>query len=85
MIPVLAAVRIHAGGARIGFWTPLFLVWMLLLPLAILLSPLLIVMCLAMRLNPVRAAGALAGVLCGLSGARVEVESPGATVLVRIV
>ena len=85
MIPVLAAVRIHAGDTRIGFWAPLFLVWMLLPPLAILLSPLLIVMCLAMRLNPARAAGALAGVLCGLSGTHVEVESPGTTVLVRII
>jgi hypothetical protein len=85
MIPVLATVRIETGRTRIGFWAPLLLLWLLLAPLAVVLSPLLIVMCLAMRLNPARAAGALAGVLCALPGVRVEVESPGATVLVRIV
>lgn len=85
MIPVLAFIRVEAGRTRLGFWAPLFLLWMLLLPLAIVLSPLLAGICLALRLNPARASEAVAGVLCGLAGAHVEVESPRATVLVRII
>jgi len=85
VIPLFATVRVETPRARIGFWAPLFLLWLLLAPAAVVLSPLLIVMCLAWRVDPARAAGALAGVLCGLSGVRVEVESPGTRVQVRIV
>ena len=85
MIPLLAVVRVEAGQTRIGFWAPLFLLWLLLAPILIVLSPLLLVICLAMGLNPVRATGALSAALCSLTGVLVQVESPGTTVLVRIV
>jgi hypothetical protein len=75
MIPQLITVRIRrARGRRLRLWIPL-------VPLALLLSPLLllavlaaVVACLVGRINPVRALHAVARLLCALPGTRVEFE-----------
>ncbi len=85
MIPLLAIVRIRCARGSFGFWAPLFLVWLILAPLAIAASPLLLIGCAAVRLNPAAAAAGLARVLWSLAGVRVEVDAPGASVLVQLV
>jgi hypothetical protein len=84
MIPVAAIVKVHAGNVRFGLWLPLILVWALVLPFAILFSPFFLIGAWATRVNPARAIGALVGMTCALPGLLVEIESPGAAVLVRI-
>jgi uncharacterized membrane protein len=48
MIPFVAVVSLRNQESRtFRLWIPLFLVWLLLLPLAILLSPFIFITCLA--------------------------------------
>ncbi len=85
MIPMLAAIHVrHARGA-IRLWAPLFLLWIVLIPIVLVLALPVAVVCLVTGVNPIRAAAAIGGVLFALAGTRVEVESPGAAVLIRIV
>lgn len=84
MIPLAATVRVRAGGRRFGLWLPLFLVWALILPFAVLLSPLFLIGGWALGVRPARAAASVCGVVSALQGVLVEVEFPGARVLVRI-
>ncbi len=75
MIPQLITVRVRrARGRRLRLWIPL-------VPLALLLSPLVllavlaaVVGCLILRISPVRALHALARLVCALPGTRVEFE-----------
>ena len=75
-------VRPEGDGLRL--WLPLFLLWILVAPFALLLSPLLLIGMAYLRLNPFRASAALFGLLCAFAGTRIEVESPGASVNIRI-
>jgi len=68
----------------IRLWIPLFLLWLLLTPIAILLSPLLIVVWAAGRRDVFRIIGALISLLAGVSGTRIEVDSPDALIFIRI-
>ena len=53
MIPLVAIVQVHPShGRRIRLWLPLFLVWLLLVVLGLVLSPLILIACLIARLNP---------------------------------
>jgi hypothetical protein len=85
MIPLLATVSIQPDGRRpFRLWLPLFLVWLLLLMLLLLLSPIVLIACLVCQVNPFKAVAALGGVLCSLTGTHVQIEAPGACVLVRV-
>ena len=86
MIPMFATVRIRRPG-RPGFpvWIPLILIWLLLLPLVLVLLPVLWIACLVGRVNPIRMIRVLWGILCGMSGARVEIVNGRHSVLVRVV
>ena len=85
MIPLFATVHIRHAGGVIRLWAPIFLFWILMIPIAILLAIPLLIACLAVRVNPVSAVAVVVGIICSLAGTRVEVDSRGATVLVRIV
>ncbi len=85
MIPLFATIQVSHPRGSFRFLAPLFLLWLVLLPFAVILAAPCAIVCLAMRVNPVRAAGALVGVLTGITGTRVEVDSPGASVLIHIV
>jgi pilus assembly protein TadC len=69
---------------RLRLPVPLILIWLLLAPIALLLSPVLLVACLILRLNPFTAAAVLIALAVALSGTRIEVESPGARVDIRL-
>jgi hypothetical protein len=68
-----------------------FRLWIPVLPILIVLSPLLlltaldaIIACLVFRINPIRALVATGRLLCALKGTQVEVDQPEALVLIDI-
>jgi hypothetical protein len=86
MIPLMAQVVVeHEHGRPIRLWLPLFLVWLLVVILGVLLSPLIIVACLMVRMNPFTTAWRLCRVFGALAGTHIEVQSPEAVVLVRVI
>ena len=75
MIPFVAVVSLRDQQSRtFRLWIPLFLVWLLLLPLAILLSPFIFIACLVCRVNPWRGVALLWQILSALADTNVEVE-----------
>lgn len=85
MIPLFAIVRVSPRQHRsFGLWFPLFLVWLLLLPLVVLLIPFCLIACLVVRLNPWRVFSTGWQVIAALSGTDVDIGSRQARVLVRI-
>ena len=85
MIPLFVILRIHAHGHRkFGLWLPLFLVWLLLLPLAILLLAIFVIGCIIARMNPWRVFVAGWQLLTGLRGTHIEFEQEQNKVLLRI-
>jgi len=86
MIPLIAVVQVQPrNGRRIRLWLPLFLVWLLLVVLGLLLSPLILIACLIVRLNPFLTVWGLIGVFVSMAGTHIEVRAPDATVLVRVI
>lgn len=86
MIPLLLKVRIGGAGRRgVPLWVPLFLGWLLLLPLALLLLPLFLVGSLIGMLNPFRVLWVFWGILNGARGTSVEAANGRHAVLIRIV
>ena len=84
MIPLTATIRVHTDRVRLHLWIPLFLAWLILLPLVLLLLPLAFVACLVVELNPFQVFATFWGLISGLKGTHVEVEDPQAHVLVDI-
>jgi hypothetical protein len=87
MIPLLGALSIRPSWSPgFRFWIPLpfFLVWLVLLPIALVLSPLFLVGCLAGRVSPVRVLSATWQVLAALSQTRVEVDHGGSAFRIHI-
>ena len=75
MIPFVAVVSLRNQQSRtFRLWIPLFLIWLLLLPLAILLSPFIFIACLVCRVNPWRPFALLWQILTALADTNVEVE-----------
>jgi hypothetical protein len=75
MIPFVAVVSLRNQESRtFRLWIPLFLVWLLLLPLAILLSPFIFIACLFCRVNPLRGVAVIWEILTALADTDVEVE-----------
>jgi hypothetical protein len=75
MIPFVAVVSLRNQESRtFRVWIPLFLVWLLLLPLCILLSPFIFIACLICRVNPFRGVAVFWQILNALTDTRFEVE-----------
>jgi hypothetical protein len=75
MIPFVAMVSVRGKESRtFRLWVPLFLVWLLLMPLAIVLSPVIFILCLVCRVNPFRGFATVWQLLCALSHTECEVE-----------
>jgi hypothetical protein len=64
---------------------PLILVWLLLAPFLIVLSPLLLLGLAVAGLDPFRSLGALLGLLAALGGTRIEVDTPDALVDIHLI
>jgi hypothetical protein len=84
MIPLFAVVHVAHPKGEIRIWAPLFILWLLVLPFALVLWPLVFAALALAGLNPIRVSGAGLAVLCALPGVHIQVESPAARVLVRI-
>jgi hypothetical protein len=85
MMPQLISVRIRRPqGRMIRIWIPVVPVLILLSPLLILGALVVGVACLAYRVNPFRALGTGWRVLWAMSGTRVDVEQGNTAVLVNI-
>ncbi len=66
---------------QVRIWFPLtILVWLILLPLAVVAAPLVFVAALIWRLNPFAAVGALFSLLIALCGVRIDIDTPDARV-----
>ncbi len=79
MIPLVATVRVRVrhedgGGFRLWLPVPLVILWLLLLPIAVVLLPVFVIACLAARLRPLRTLSALWSVLSALGGTDVALE-----------
>ena len=85
MMPLLAIIRIRHPRCRFTLWAPVILLWLVVAVLGLILSPVLALGALAERRNPVALAAGFWGLVFALSGTVVEVDSPAASVLVRLI
>ena len=85
MIPLFLTVSIRpAGQPPFRLWLPLVLVWLLLSPLLILLIPAAMLLGVIAGMNPFTALGSVVAVFCALAGTHVEVQAPDASVFIHI-
>lgn len=75
MIPFVAVVSLRDQESRtFCLWIPLFLIWLVVLPVAILLSPFIFLACLICRMNPFRGVAVMWQILTALTDTELEVE-----------
>jgi hypothetical protein len=65
-------------------WFPLFLVWLLLLPFAVIVLPVAAIVLSAKRIDPWLATEVFFEMLCGISGTHLEVMGPQASVFIHV-
>jgi hypothetical protein len=86
MIPLVGVVSVrhwrHSRNFRL--WIPLFLLWLLMLPFAVLALPVLFLVCLISRVNPFEAIVTFWHILAALKDTHIEVDNRNALVLIRI-
>ena len=84
MIPLLLSVGFRSRSGRwIRVPVPLLLVWLLLLPLAILLLPFFVIACLATQVRPLRTLSVGWQIASALSQTRIEVEQSRTSIALR--
>ena len=75
MIPMMAVLRVERGGKRrMRLWLPLFLLWLLALPVLIVTLPMVAVLLLAYGRNPLRLFAAYWNLLDAIPGSHIEVN-----------
>jgi hypothetical protein len=86
MIPQVGVIDVKHWPRSRSFrlWIPLFVVWLLLLPFAILLLPVFLVVCLVGRVNPFQALATFWSIFAGVRDTHIEIDNPEALVLIRI-
>ncbi|HEX2594567.1 MAG TPA: hypothetical protein VHL34_23895 [Rhizomicrobium sp.] len=85
ILPLVAVVRIRTlEGRHLNIWLPLFLLWLLLLPFAVVLTPVFVIVCLAVGVDPFAAIASCWRIFAAFCGTHVEVDSPNATVFVHV-
>ena len=84
MIPMLAIVQTRRPPRALRLWVPLFLVWIVLLPLIVLLLPVSCIAAWLLGMRPLRALGVLFRVANALPGTRVEIDRCSSSVVIRI-
>ena len=86
MIPLRGTIQIENRLRRrfVSCIIPIFLVWLLLLPFALLLLPIFMVQCLFVRVNPFLAIAAFWRLMTSLKGTQVEIDDGQRAVLVHI-
>jgi hypothetical protein len=85
VIPFVAVVSLRDRESRtFRLWVPLILVWLLVLPVVVLLSPLIVIACLACRVNPVRGFAVAWQILSALRETECEVDHRSAGVSICV-
>jgi hypothetical protein len=85
ILPLIAVIRIRTlEGRHVNLWVPLFLMWLLLLPFAVVLTPVFVIVCLAIGVDPFQAIANSWKIIAAFCGTHVEVDSPNATVFVHV-
>lgn len=86
MIPLRGTIRFEnrRRSRFVSCIIPLFLVWVLLLPVALLMLPFFVVACLIARVNPFLMLSAFWRIMTSLKGTEVEVDDGHRAVLVHI-
>jgi len=85
MIPLWLTIRITAkSGHSFRFWVPLLLIWLVLILLLVLLSPVIAILCLIQRLNPFPILIAMFSLLAAAAGTSVDIAAALASVQIRI-
>ena len=75
MIPFVAVVSLRDQESRtFRVWIPMVLIWVMLLPLAVVVSPVIFIACVVCRVNPFRGVGVMWQILVALADMRVDVE-----------
>jgi len=75
MIPFVDVVSLRNQQSRtFRLWIPLFLIWILLLPVAVLLSPFVFVAALLCKVNPLSGVAVMWQILNALTDTNIEVE-----------
>jgi hypothetical protein len=73
MIPLIATLRFHhRSWIPLRLWIPLFLVWILLLPLVVILFPVFFIACMFIDVDPFQSIRIFWEILCSLKGTHVE-------------
>jgi len=86
MTPNIAVVHIEYPHWRgLHLWLPLFLLWIPLVLLSPFIFLVVVVVCLALRINPWRAIAAFWAITCSLPGTEVHVRAEGNNIRVRII
>jgi hypothetical protein len=85
MIPLVAVVSLRGRESRtLRVRVPLILLWLLLVPIAALLSPLIFMVCLLCRVNPFRAFSVGWQILRALNDTEVAIEHRSAAVSICV-
>jgi hypothetical protein len=75
MIPFVAVVSLrHQESRTFRLWIPLFLISLLLLPLAVVLSPFIFIACLVCRVNPFHGVAVIWQILNALKDTECEID-----------
>lgn len=85
MIPMVARLQARDRQDReFNLWIPLMIFWILLLPVAVLVAPLIFLACLLRRTNPFRVLPAIWEALSALKGTHLEFNHPKSSGLIHI-
>ena len=83
MIPLFAVIRVR-GPRRFSLYLPLFLLWILLLPFALVILPVAALLLFVRGRKPLRTLAAGYGLLSSMRGTHVDVTSPDASIFVHV-
>lgn len=85
MIPLMAVLRVERPQRhRVRLWLPLFLLWLLALPVLIVMLPVAAAILIAYRRNPLRIFGAYWQVLSAIPGSHIEMSRRGRNVYLHV-
>jgi uncharacterized membrane protein len=79
MIPFVAVVSLRNQQSQtFRLWIPLFLIWLIVFPLAVFLSPFVFLACCFCRMSPFLGVSLMWQILTALTDTRLAVERPSA-------
>jgi hypothetical protein len=84
MIPATSTVPCPSRPRRgLTLWIPVFALWLLLVVVAVVLLPILVIGCLFVRVNPLRAFVVFWQIITALRGTNIEFRQDGRSIRVR--